>query len=164
MHVTRWLVAVILVVGLAACGGSHHHRAPARLPGSLPSRTTAPSTLALVLPASTAGPTTCTVYESGFGTQVIFESSSLNVSGECQAWTSREPGAGYLWTYQPLDAAFGTTAVRACGLRDPSGRVTATVVEDTGFAPVSTVERREIAAACTGLAGAGWIRLMRTAG
>lgn len=163
MYVTRWLAAVALVISLAACGGSHH-RPPANHPGPVTPQPSDSSTFALVLPASTAGPTSCTVYESGFGTQVIFKSASLNVSGECQAWTSREPGAGYLWTYQPLGAAMGDTAVPVCDLRDPSGRVTATVVEDTGFAPVSTLDRREISDACAGLAGAGWIRLARTAG
>ena len=163
MNVTRWLAAVGFVISLAACGGSHH-RAPARHPASVTPRLSDSSTFALVLPASTAGPTTCTVYESGFGAQVIFRSASLNVSGECQAWTGRQPGAGYLWTYQPTGAAIAATAVPFCNLRDPSGRVTATVVDDTGFAPVSTVQRKEIADACTGLAGAGWIRLTRTAG
>jgi hypothetical protein len=117
--------------------------------------------LDLVLPASSAGPTTCTVYPPGFGTQIIFDSQSLNVSGECQAWISRQPGAGYLWAYQPTSAPIDAIAVPRCALRDPSGRVTATVVDDTGFAPLSSPERQRTASACSSLAAAGWSRATR---
>ncbi|MBV8431132.1 MAG: hypothetical protein JO244_08225 [Solirubrobacterales bacterium] len=156
MVASRCVVAVIVATSLAACGGSHRRLNSA---GSQPaSHVVAPSALALVLPISTAGPTTCTVYESGFATEVVFDSQSLNVTGECQAWTSRQPGSGYLWDYQPTDAAIGASAVSECNLKDPSGRVTAIVVEDTGFAPISAIERVKGATACSSLASAGWVR------
>lgn len=159
MQVSRWLVAATVATAMAGCGGSHRGEATrAPRPSPAPS---APSSSGLVLPASAEGPTTCTVYDSGFGTQVIFGSRSLNVSGECQAWTSREPGAGYLWAYQPPSAAIDVTAVAVCGLRDPSGRVTATVVEDSGFAPASRLQRQKTSTACASLAAAGWIRIAR---
>src|SRR5579871_6003161 len=106
----------------AACGGSHH-RATGDRSRATPAAIAPAAMPSLVLPASARGPTTCTVYGSGFGTQVIFDSQSLNVSPECQAWTAREPGAGYLWAYQPTGAAIDATAVPICDLRDPSGRV-----------------------------------------
>lgn len=153
----RCLFVLSFAIALTACGGAHRTVVRKPPPGVL--RHAAPSSsLALVLPASVAGPTTCTVYESGFATQVVFDSQSLNVSGECQAWTSRQPGAGYLWAYQPTAASIATTAVRVCGLSDPSGRVTATVVEDAGWAPVSALERANVATACASLAAAGWQR------
>lgn len=156
MVASRCVVAVIVATSLAACGGSH--RSVSSAGGQSTPHVVAPSALALVLPVSTAGPTTCTVYEPGFATQVVFDSQSLNVTGECQAWTSRQPGSGYLWDYQPTDAAIGTSAVLECNLRDPSGRVTANVVENTGFAPVSTIERVKGASACSSLASAGWVQ------
>jgi hypothetical protein len=157
MRSVRWLTGLGLTIALAGCGGAHHAAAttppPRVTPHEVPS-----SSLALALPASSGGPTSCTVYESGFATQVVFGSQSLNVSGECQAWTSRQAGAGYLWGYQPPGAALAATAVSVCGLRDPSGRVTATVVNDAGWAPVSPVERTNMATACSSLAAAGWQR------
>lgn len=158
MRSVRWLTGLAFAIGLAGCGGAHHHTAAIRsAPNVTPHDVPAPS-LALALPASAAGPTTCTVYESGFATQIVFDSQSLNVSGECQAWTSRQPGAGYLWAYQPIGASIATTAVPVCGLKDPSGRVTATVVEDAGWAPVSAVQRTNVVRACASLAAAGWER------
>lgn len=162
MKVTRGLAALAGVMAIAACGGSHHRVPLAH--GQAPAPPPPSSTLDLVLPASAAGPTTCTVYESGFGTQVVFDSESLNVTGECEAWTSRQPGAGYLWAYQPTSAALANTAVPVCDLHDPSGRVTATVIDDTGFAPLSGAERTRLASACTSLSGAGWVRASRAAG
>ncbi|MGE5617407.1 MAG: hypothetical protein ACM3UX_00570 [Candidatus Woesearchaeota archaeon] len=157
MKSVRWLTGLAFGIGLAGCGGAHHD-AVARPAANLTAHDVPPPSLALVLPASADGPTTCTVYESGFAAQVVFDSQSLNVSGECQAWTSRQPGAGYLWAYQPIGASIATTAVRVCGLEDPSGRVTATVVEDAGWAPVSALERVNLAKACASLAAAGWER------
>lgn len=158
MKVPGCLVAVVLATSITACGGLHHSAGITAPRHPQPQPTVAPS-LALLLPASTAGPTTCTVYEADNGTQVVFDSESLNVSGECQAWTSREPGAGYLWAYQPTNAQIDGTAITACDLRDPSGRVTATVLADSGFAPVSATARKNIASACTSLSGAGWVHV-----
>ncbi len=157
MRVRCALIAVALSTALAACGGSHH-RTTAGPRHTAPPQITLTPIVSVVLPASPSGPTTCTVYDSGFGTQVVFDSQSLNVSPECQAWITREPGAGYLWAYQPTTAAIDATAVPICDLRDPSGRVTAMVIEDTGFAPPSLPERRRVSRACSSLAAAGWIK------
>ncbi len=157
MRVGSGLIAVALSTTVAACGASHHRTAGSPSQAAPPHVAPSPVT-SVVLPASISGPTTCTVYDSGFGTQVVFDSQSLNVSPECQAWITREPGAGYLWAYQPTTAAIDATAVPICDLRDPSGRVTATVTEDTGFAPPSAPERRRVARACSSLAAAGWVR------
>jgi hypothetical protein len=158
MRVTGWLVALTVLTSLAACGGSQPRTGGTSRASAQTHPAVSPG-LALLLPASTGGPTSCTVYESGYATQVVFDSQSLNVTGECQAWTSREPGSGYLWSYQPTDTAMDETAVSICDLRDPSGRITAMVIEDTGFAPVSAAERQTIATACSRLASAGWVRL-----
>jgi hypothetical protein len=159
----RCLIVVTVVTSLAACGGSHHSSSGASTPASAPASVVEPLALALVLPASAAGPTTCTVYEPGYATQVVFDSQSLNVTGECQAWTSRQPGAGYLWAYQPPGAARAVTAIPICDLKDPSGRVTASVVEETGGVPLSSIQRHAMASACTSLAAAGWLRHARGA-
>ena len=156
MRVSPCLVAVSVAIGLAACGGTHRKHGAGTHSHSQP-RAVSPA-LAILLPASASGPTTCTVYEPGYATQVVFDSQSLNVTGECQAWTSRQPGSGYLWSYQPTDAAIAATAVPACHLRDPSGRVTAIVVDDAGFAPLTASERQRITSACASLTLAGWIR------
>ena len=155
MRVTGCLVVMTVAAGLSACGGAQHRSAAAA--GQAQSHLAPASSLALILPASPAGPTSCTVYES-FATQVVFDSQSLNVTGECQAWTSRQPGAGYLWSYQPTDTALAETAIPECDLRDPSGRVTAIVIEDTGFAPASSGERADVSSACARLTLAGWVR------
>jgi hypothetical protein len=156
------LIGLSFAISLAGCGGARHH-VNAQAPGPVVRHVAPSPSLALALPASVGGPTTCTVYESGFATQVVFDSPSLNVSGECQAWTSRQPGAGYLWSYQPPGASIAAAAVPVCGLKDPSGRVTATVVEDTGWAPVSAVERANVASACASLSAAGWERRAQAA-
>lgn len=163
MRRARWLTGLALAIGLAGCGGGARHALASRPAPRIGEHGGPTPSLALALPASTAGPTSCTVYESGFATQVVFDSESLNVSGECQAWTSGEPGAGYLWSYQPPGAAIATTAVPICGLRDPSGRVSATVIEDAAWVPVSALERADVARACTSLADAGWQRTPRAA-
>ncbi len=155
MWVWRFLAAPCVVIGLAACGGSSQK--PTAAPSSHPvSAVIAPSAPTVILPASSRGPTTCTVYESGFATPVIFDSESRNVSPACAAWSSRQSGAGYLWSYQPASAAQDTTAIRVCDLRDPSGRVSASVVEDAGFVPVSAAERTRSALACSSMRAEGW--------
>ena len=158
MKVPGCLVAMAVASSVSGCGGSDHSVSGTPGRHQQPHRAVSPK-LALLLPASTGGPTTCTVYEAGYGTQVVFGSESLNVTGECQAWTSRQPGAGYLWSYQPTDVLIASSAITACDLRDPSGRVTATVIDETGFAPVSALERKHTASACTNLSGAGWVRV-----
>ena len=156
MSIWRCLAALVLAIGVAACGGSGKHSTPAttRLP---PRAKIAPSAPSVILPASSSGPTTCTVYEAGYATQVIFDSQSLNVSPECAAWSSQERGDGYLWGYQPSTATVDAAAIRVCDLRDPSGRVRASVVEDTSFVPVTAFERARSAGACQSMRAAGWI-------
>ncbi len=88
---------------------------------------------------------------------MIFASDSLDVSAECQDWTSRDAGAGYLWGYQPPGQALGATAVGICSLRDPTGRVTASVIEDTGFTPISAAQRAKSERACAGMLAGGWV-------
>lgn len=161
MSVWRCLGALVLVTGLGACGGSGKQPATGSADRA-PHAGTGPSAPAVILPASSRGPTTCTVYESRYATQVIFDSESLNVSAECAAWSSRAPGDGYLWAYQPTTAVLDATAVRVCDLQDPSGRITALVVEQTGYVPapaahVSSVQRARSAGACSSFRAAGWI-------
>lgn len=155
------LGALAVVIGLAACGGSAHK---ARGPGTARSRQaiSVPPAPNVILPASSEGPTTCTVYETGYATQVIFDSQSVNVTAECAAWTSQQAGAGYLWGYEPTTSPVESAAIPVCQLRDQSGRVSATVIEDTGLAPVSTLERAKSAAACSRMRAAGWIARGRT--
>src|SRR5262249_28167492 len=113
---------------------------------------------AITLPASAKGPTTCTVYEAGYATQVIFESPDLDVRGECRAWTQYSPDEGYLWGYEPTSAkteAVGST--RICYLINPHADSTASVVQETGFRTVSQVERANASSACASLLASGWI-------
>ena len=152
----RCLAALVLAIGLAGCGGSAK-RSAGTTPSSLPRAATGSSAPTVILPASSSGPTTCTVYEAGYATQVIFDSQSLNVSPECAAWSTRESGDGYLWGYEPATSAVDATAIRVCDLTDPSGRVTVSVVEDTGFAPLSAFERARSAGACRSMRAAGWM-------
>jgi hypothetical protein len=160
MSVWRCLSALVLVVGLTACGGSGRG-SPAGPHAAVTRAVAAPSAPAVILPASSRGPTTCTVYESHYATQLIFDSQSLNVSAECAAWSSRAPGDGYLWSYQPTSTTLDATAVGVCDLEDPSGRVTARVVEQTGYVPapaahVSPAQRARSEGACSSFRAAGW--------
>jgi hypothetical protein len=156
MNGWRTMAALAVVLGVAACGDSHK-TAPATSNAGLSRHTAVPAPLAVILPASSNGPTTCTVYEPDYATQVVFDSQSLNVSAECQAWSSKDAGDGYLWGYEPANTGLATPAITVCHLRDPSGRVTASVIEDTGFAPLSPVERAKSASACTSMLAAGWL-------
>jgi len=106
------------------------------------------------LPASSHGPTTCTVYEPGYATQVIIDSATLNVRSECRVWAATQSGDGYLWGYER--AAAIPEGVRLCSLSDPARRVTATVLEEAGFTPVSPAERRTGLSACVSILAAGW--------
>jgi hypothetical protein len=84
-----------------------------------PSITAAVSPNAVTLLRSGDGPTTCTVYEPGRATQVIFESQQLDV--------------------------------------------TADVVQDTGFRPITAAEQATGASACGSLVGVGWREQARRA-
>jgi hypothetical protein len=155
MRVWRCLAALGVALGVTGCGGSGHKPTDTPLSRAV-SAAVAPVAPTVILPASSSGPTTCTVYESGYATQLIFGSESLNVSPECAAWSSQQSGSGYLWGYQPTSAAVDATAIEVCDLSDPSGRISANVVEDTGFAPPSAAQRTRSAVACSSMRAAGW--------
>lgn len=148
---------------LGGCGGgaatrpSNVQQAPAP-----PSITAAVSPNAVTLQRSGDGPTTCTVYEPGRATQVIFESQQLDVTAECRVWTRGQSGEGYLWGYQPI-RAIAATAVPVCRLTDAGGDVTADVVQDTGFRPITAAEQATGASACGSLVGVGWREQARRA-
>jgi hypothetical protein len=158
-----WCVAALVAVTptLAACGGSDRSvtegssgasafstDTPASRAGTAQSLV-APGTLA----ASTSGPMTCTVYD-GYATQIIFDSERLDVRAECQVWSANRPGTGYLWGYERAAATPG--ALHLCSLTDARQRLTAIVIEETGFVPVSAAERAKGRAACVSIRAAGW--------
>jgi hypothetical protein len=152
--------ATAALAALAGCSGGSsrppaaQHR-PAEPPHIAPVRLI-PSTTAL--PASANGPTTCTVYEARYATQVIFESPDLDVRGECRAWTRFSPDEGYLWGYEPIRAKTEAVgASRICYLINPHANSTASVVQARGFRTVSQVERANASSACASLLASGWI-------
>jgi hypothetical protein len=152
------LAAVAAV--LAGCGGGGGVKQAAPRPQGPGPSTIASGIVpsAMILPASANGPTTCTVYESGFATQVVFESPELDVRAECLAWTRDRPGVGYLWGYEPTTAT--TEAVgsrRVCYLIDPHANSTASVIQAAGFRSVSGMERQNASSACASLLASGWI-------
>jgi hypothetical protein len=160
-----WSVSALAAVTLAVAGcggGSSHGPAHPRPAASAPAPPhAAPVHLApseITLPASATGPTTCTVYEAGYATQVIFESPDLDVRAECRAWTRFSPEEGYLWGYEPTSPT--TEAVgsrRICYVINPHANSTASVVQETGFRTVSAVERANATSACASLLASGWI-------
>ena len=111
------------------------------------------------LPDSSGGPTTCTVYESDYATQIVVDSTSLNVRAECELWAANQPGVGYLWGYER--AGVTPDVVRLCRLSDPKGKMTATVIEDTGFVPLSDTQRANGGSACAAIRASGWTRERR---
>lgn len=166
----RWIGALAaLALALTGCGGSHHDPAAAgapqeaaRLATSSTKATAAvrpgPSANAIALPLSSAGPTTCTIYEPGSGTQIVFDSRSLNVRVECQLWASSRPGDGYLWGYERARTPEST---RVCSLTDPQRKLTASVIEQNDFVPVSAQDRATGRSACASIVAAGWVKRTR---
>lgn len=165
---TRSIAALAAVTAaLAACGGSSRPGA-----GGMPSGGSAPGPLSargiertrttvrplasysISLPPSSRGPTTCTVYEGDNATQIVVDSRSLNVRTECELWSANQPGVGYLWGYE--QAAVTPGATRLCTLTDPRGEITANVIEDTGFIPVSAEQLAKGGSACAGIRASGW--------
>jgi hypothetical protein len=146
-----------MTAALAGCGGSDRpvtisSRAASPTPGTPPPN-------ALTLPPSANGPTTCTVYESGYAIQVIFESQSFDVRAECRAWTGNRAGEGYLWGYQPARAiAQPADSIQVCYLTDPLRNVAARVIEATGFRAVSALEAARGSSACVSLLSSGWTK------
>ena len=129
----RWMGALAaLTAALTGCGGSHPSaiatrshgaaRIAAGSAGSTGHVRPGPSAYAIALPLSSEGPTTCTVYEPGGGTQIVFDSQRLNVRVECQLWASSQAGAGYLWGYE---RAAMPDATHVCALTDPQRKLTA---------------------------------------
>ena len=112
------------------------------------------SSYSISLPPSSRGPTTCTVYESDYATQIVVDSRSLNVRAECELWSANQPGVGYLWGYE--QAAVTPDVMRLCTLTDPHGEMTANVIEDTGYIPVSAAQRAKGGSACAGIRASGW--------
>jgi hypothetical protein len=106
------------------------------------------------LPASLRGPTTCTIYEPDYATQIVVDSSRLNVRAECELWSANQPGVGYLWGYE--QASVTADVIQLCTLTDPHGEMTASVIEDTGFVPVSAAQRARGGSACAGIRASGW--------
>lgn len=172
----RALALAALAGPVAACGGSH---APAAArPAARPSRqAVAPNAGQLIprpaggpspgggsasraaLPLSRSGPSTCTVYEPGYATQIVIDSRSLDVRAECQVWTSSHHGDGYLWGYER--GASTPLGQRLCFLTDPQRVVTASVIEETGFVPLSAAERSRGALACAIIRASGWTEALR---
>ena len=105
----------------------------------------------------------CTVYESGFATQVIFASRTFDVRAECRAWTRNRGDVGYLWGYQPAGAATQPIATRqVCHVSDRAGIVAARVIEATGLRPASAAQAAHASSACTSLLASGWVRMDRS--
>jgi hypothetical protein len=155
-----WLAVLSAAVGggVDGCGGgSKHSRAATRAaappaPAAVPSNTTS-------LPLSANGPTACTVYESGYATQVVFASRTFDVRAECRTWTRSRSGEGFLWGYQPA----GTNAEPAnsrelCFLEDSRGNVAVRVLEVSGFQVVTKAQAAQGSSACMSLMSFGWIR------
>jgi hypothetical protein len=157
---TRWIAALAVVsTALAGCGG-RQHGAPAGSTQAEQRLSSQPrlalSRYPISLPSSAGGPTTCTVYESDYATQIVVDSPSLNVRSECELWSANQPGVGYLWGYE--SAAVTPDALRLCTLIDPRGKMTASVIEDTGFVPISSAQRSRGGSACAAIAAAGWTK------
>lgn len=156
-----FVVLVALSSALAGCGGSHRPIAESSPAGSALSTdsssshpTVAPtSVLPAALPISSSGPTTCTVYD-GYATQIIFSSGSLDVRTECLVWSANRLNVGYLWGYERAAAIPASTHV--CSLADPRRDLTAMVIEETGFAPVTPAERAKGRSACESIVASGW--------
>ena len=113
------------------------------------------------LPTSRRGPTTCTVYESDYATQIVVDSRTLNVRAQCELWSANQPGVGYLWGYE--QAAATADVLRLCTLSDPNRKMTASVIEDTAFVPVSAAQRAKGGSACAAILASGWAKRRRAA-
>lgn len=112
------------------------------------------------LPASTRGPTTCTVYEADFATQVVVDSRSLNVRAQCELWAANQAGVGYLWGYEAAAATPDVTQL--CTLTDPNRKMTASVIEDNGFVPLTSAQRARGSSECAAIVASGWRSERRT--
>ena len=154
----RWGAAfAVIATALVGCGA--HHGSGTGSSTQSERRVSQPPALMLSrypisLPSSASGPTTCTVYEADYATQIVVDSPSLNVRAECELWSANQPGVGYLWGYER--AASTPDVLRLCTLTDPKGKMTASVIEDTGFVPLSDAQRAKGGSACAAIAASGW--------
>jgi hypothetical protein len=158
----RLCVAVLAAgaVAVAGCGGgSPRSRTSGQTTGQFAVRPPSVVTRAGVSGSSSAA-TTCTVYEPGFATEVVFESQLVDVRGECEAWTTAKPGAGYLVGYETAvgSAAAGVGTTPVCELTDPDRTAAVSVIEDGGFVPISAVQLASGSSACARLLAAGWVQ------
>ena len=99
------------------------------------------------------------MYESDYATQIVVDSGTLNVRAECELWAANQPGFGYLWGYE--QATVTSDVTQLCTLTDPKRRMTASVIEDTGFVPLSAAQRANGGSACAGIRASGWTRTPR---
>lgn len=148
----------VLSAGVVGCGGGSK-------PATLTTRAEGPPTAAAVpsnttaLPLSANGPTACTVYESGYATQVVFASQTFDVRAECRAWTRSRSGEGFLWGYQPAGTgAEPANSRELCFLEDSRGSVAVRVLEVSGIRLVTKAQEAHGSSACTSLMSFGWIR------
>jgi len=145
------------IAAFAGCGGSAGSSASP--PRAEPVPTVAPSSPpGARLPATAGGPTSCTVYEAVYATQVIFSSRDFDVRADCRAWTGTNASEGYLWGYQPANTNAAVGSTQLCYLTDPQRRVAVRVVESTGYRFMSPAEAAHGASACGSLATIGWIK------
>lgn len=163
---TRWIAALAVITTAVVGCGAHHDGATGSATQAEQGLASQPRPLTMSrypisLPSSTGGPTTCTVYESDYATQIVVDSTSLNVRAECELWSANQPGVGYLWGYER--GAVTPDALRMCTLTDPKGKMTASVIEDTGFVPLSPAQRAKGGSACAAIAAAGWAHAHRRA-
>lgn len=155
--------AAALAVALGACGGSGPTTKPTSgLLQSAPATNTGrqqhlkPIPYLISLPSSSNGPTTCTVYEADYATQIVIDSRHLNVRAECEVWAANQPDVGYLWGYE--GAVTTPDASPVCTLMDPNHGMTASVIEDTGFVPVSPAQQAKGRSACAAIVASGWTK------
>ena len=153
-------VLAVATTGLAACGGGHPRAAASRhsVPriGAYQSHRRA-ALYRISLPVSAQGPTTCTVYESNSGTQIVVDSKTLDVRTQCFLWAANQLGVGYLWGYE-RSATF-PTGNRLCQLTDPDRKVTASVIETAALVTGAAAERAKAIEVCAGIRAAGWVRV-----
>jgi hypothetical protein len=162
-HPRRLAALAATAAAAAGCGGSGRPVAGSSSPSrSAPAApyVIAPAPYSIDLPASSHGPTTCTVYVPGYATQIVVNSRSLDVRAECAVWAANRPGYGYLWGYEQPVAT--PDATELCAMRDPSRDLRASVIEETGFVPVTRAQRATGLSACARIIAAGWKRLATT--
>jgi|GEM_PF-4409332 len=147
---------------LAGCGGSHRsssgsHTSRPESPGAVRQPPPPIQPVYLRAPfAASSEPTTCTVYIPGFATQIIFDSTHLDVTAACREWAANQPGTGYLRGYGIAATPWGT---QFCRLTDPGRHMTASVIDEA--VPVTALQRATALSDCSTIVASGWIRARR---